>query len=49
MNFCEFSPNHSKFQIFHFDGLFLSKVMIFELKNTEEVSFMIMNSGQKFE
>ena len=25
-NFCEFSPNHSKFTKFHFDGLFLSKL-----------------------
>ena len=46
--FCEFSPNHSKVPKFHFDGLFLSNkiYMRFELKNTEELSFMTLNSEQ---
>ena len=35
--FCEISPNHSKVQKFHFNGLFCPKYMRFELKNTEEL------------
>ena len=38
------SPNHSKVQKSHFNGLFLSKSYEVELKNTEELSFMTMNS-----
>ena len=48
--FGEFLPNHSKVQKFHFDGLFLSKVYdVWAKKNTEESSFMTLNSDAKFE
>ena len=48
--FGKFSPNHSKVQKFHFDGLFLSKVYeVWAKKNTEELSFMTLNSDEKFE
>ena len=47
--FGELSPNHSKVCKFHFDGLFLSKVLRFEIKNTEELSFMTLNSDVKLE
>ena len=47
--FGELSPNHSKVCKFHFDWLFLSKVLRFEIKNTEELSFMTLNSDAKFE
>ena len=46
----EFSPNHSRVWKFHFDGLFLSTVYkVWAKKNTEELSFMTMNSDVKFE
>ena len=48
--FYEFSLNHTKVQKFHFHGQFLSKIyMRFDLKNTEELSFMTLNSDEKFE
>ena len=47
--FGEFSPNHPKVWKFHFDGLFLSKVYEAWAKKTEELSFMTLNSDEKFE
>ena len=48
--FGEFSPNQTKVQKYHFDGLFLSKVYeVWAKKNTEELYFMILNSDVKFE
>ena len=45
---CEFSPNHSKVQKYYFHGYFCPKYLRFELKDTEQLSFMTLNSDTKF-
>ena len=48
-NFVNFHPTTQKFQNFTSMGYFCPKYMRFELKNTEELSFMTLNSDAKFE
>ena len=47
--FGEFSPNHSKSEFVTSMGYFCARYMRFELKKTEELSFMTLNSDAKFE
>ena len=49
MCFGEFSPNHSEVQNFTLMGYFCPNYIWFELKNTEELSFITVNSETKFE
>ena len=48
-DFVNFHPTTQKFQNFTSMGYFCPKYMRFELKNTEELSFMTLNSDAKFE
>ena len=48
-NFVTFHPITQKPQNFTSKGSFCPKYMSFELKNTEELSFMTLNSDAKFE
>ena len=48
-NFVDFHPTTQKFQNFTSMGYFCPKYMRFELKYTEELSFMTLNSDAKFE
>ena len=48
-NFVNFHPTTHKFQNFISMCYFCPKYMRFELKNTEELSFMTLNSDAKFE
>ena len=47
--FGQFSPNHSKVQKIHFDGLFCPKYKRFELKKNTEKLNMTLKSEAKFE
>ena len=48
-NLFNFHPTTQKSKTFAQMGYFCSKYMRFELKNTEELSFMTLNSDAKFE
>ena len=48
-NFVNFHPTTQKSKNFTSMGSFCPKYMRFELKNTEESSFMTLNSDAKFE
>ena len=48
-NFVNFQPTTQKYKKFTYMGKFWSKYMRFELKNTEELYFMTLNSDAKFE
>ena len=48
-DFVNFLPTTQKSKNFILMGYFCSKYTRFELKNTEELSFMTRNSDQKFE
>ena len=48
-NFVNFHPTTQKFKNFTSMGYFCPKYMRFELKNTEELSSMTLNSEAKFE
>ena len=47
-NLVNFYPTTQKFKIFTSMGFFCPKYVSFELKNTEELSFMRLNSDAKF-
>ena len=47
-NLFNFHPTTQKSKTFAQMGYFCSKYMRFELKNTEELYFMILNSDAKF-
>ena len=48
-NLVSFHPTTQKSKNFTSMGYFCPKYMRFELKNTEELSFMTLNSDAKFE
>ena len=48
-NLVNFHPTTQKSENFTLMGYFCPKYMRFELKNTEELSFMTLNSDAKFE
>ena len=48
-NFVNFHPTAQKAKNFTSMGYFCPKYIRFELKNTEELSFMTLNSDAKFE
>ena len=48
-NLVNFHPTTQKSENFILMGYFCPKYMRFELKNTEELSFMTLNSDAKFE
>ena len=48
-NLVNFHPTTQKSKNFTSMGYFCPKYMRFELKNTEELSFMTLNSDAKFE
>ena len=48
-NFVNFHPTTQKSQNFTLIAYFCLKYTRFELKNTEELSFMTLNRGAKFE
>ena len=48
-NLVNFYPTTQKSKNFTSMGYFCPKYMSFELKNTEELSFMTLNSDAKFE
>ena len=48
-NFVNFHPTTQKSKNFTSMGSFCPKYMRFELKNTEELSFMTLNSDAEFE
>ena len=48
-NLVNFHPTTQKSKNFTSMGYFCPKYMSFELKNTEELSFMTLNSDAKFE
>ena len=47
-NLVNFQPTTQKSKNYTSTGYFCSKYMRFELKNTEELYFMILNSDAKF-
>ena len=47
-NFVNFHPTTEKSKKFASMGYFCPKYMRFELKNTQELSFMTLNSNAKF-
>ena len=48
-NFVDFHPTTQKSENFTLIGYFCLEYMRFELKSTEELSFMTLNSDAKFE